>query len=353
MHERSYGIVVGLNSYKNDISPLRGAVNDALDFYDWLIDTTPRGGGLPAANVARFIEGVSPDTGYIAILEELDNKLGLEALNATEAGMRDRLYIYFAGHGITVNHPGAEQTELSVFLSTENRSNNPRYQIAARTIKVGVSQLRYYKEVLLIMDCCRDLDILTDLTHLWATHRRRFGDDFPLPKIFIMYATESGSVTREFESAGGAYRGYFTEALVRNLRAATDDNGRITFNSVSEALYNSATNSPQLIPPEKGADLVFSEAGDTITAKLEIDFSALAGKNGSLQLIDPDHGYAEILLATEQNPVIHEPALPGKYTAILSMNDGTAANPQWKRRSFLIEPGQHYRLQYTQGDDND
>jgi hypothetical protein len=58
-----HAVIVGINRYRSDegIEPLKGAVNDALLFREWLID--PDGGGLDPDNVELF---TSPDDGPLA-----------------------------------------------------------------------------------------------------------------------------------------------------------------------------------------------------------------------------------------------------------------------------------------------
>lgn len=351
MNDKSYAVVVGVNSYENNINPLEGAVNDAMDFYKWLIDTSPRGGRLPRGNVTTFIEGHSPSTSYISIREELNHKMGLEPLTKGEEGIRDRLYIYLAGHGITVRHPNVDEKDLTVFLSLENDIANPEYQIAAVTIKYAVNQMRYYREVVLIMDCCRNLDILTNLTHIWSRNVKRMGNEYEPPEMFVMFASKSGEKAREFVDANGDHRGYFTEALVRNLKGAVDEQGRVTFTSLGNALYNEFQDkvnlNPKLVAPDTQVELVFSDDGETVKAMIKIEFGGLAGGEGNLIIINPESKQARLPLSDIPDTLELGDMQAGSYTLILDVNDQDIP-ADLKYQSFRLGVGQVYELNYTE-----
>ena len=349
MSNSSHAVIIGLDGYQNNVKKLQGAVNDAVAFNAWLIDPGPRGGRVPDGNVVRFIEGVSDTVNYDAILKGMNRKIGLEPLNNSEAGVRDRLYIYLAGHGITVTHSLMDEGQLTVLLSLEFDPVDPGNQISVQAIKVGLDRLRYYKEVVLIMDCCRDLNYSAELTHFWASKLRRTGANISPPAVFAMYAVKSAQRTREFVAEDGKHRGYFTHALIRNLYNAVDSSGKITFDSVSIAMHNALDTAPEFIPPNASSKLVFSDSGDVSPARILIDISSFRGKDGDLRLVDPGHQVATIPLLNTEPQISIDPAEPGAYTALLELRDGTLVPENLKLISFKVGAGQQYQLSYTGG----
>lgn len=347
MKSRSYALVVGLDNYPS-FSPLQGSANDARSFLDWLLDESPRGGRLPRENVLAFIDdGTDAAPDFQSIKGALRRQIGLEALQKGEEGIRDRLYVYFAGHGITVEQPGLSQHHRTAFLGLECDHYDYTSQIAACILQEAVESLDYYREVLLIMDCCRDIRSSARVMDFWGLNLLRKFEDGRYPQFFAMYAAKVGQKAREYRGADGRYRGYFTEALVRNLRAAVDAQGRVTFASLSNAMHNDLPEpSPQFVAADSQASLVFSEEGVVLPSSLTLDFSELQGRPGQLHIYHPSKGLALLSLASDENPVVLEEL--GLYTIVLQCSDPLSGLPLLRKHEVKLCAGMKLCLALTE-----
>src|SRR5215218_7008866 len=62
----------------------------------------------------------------------------------------ERLYLYFSGHGF---EPVAEEAVLLMANATRRRLN---YHVPGRVVANAFYRSGFFKEVILLMDCCRD-----------------------------------------------------------------------------------------------------------------------------------------------------------------------------------------------------
>jgi len=146
-----YAIVIGINDYtpvsKRGLKPLHGAISDAIAVHKWIVEH----GGVLEEDAFLITSTANPlnpikqaiDDAIVAITEKIVEEQGGEA---------ERLYFYFAGHGIGVDldreNNGlcmANWTEYSM----DSGSLSSRYYLQS-FINQGL-----FKEVVLWMDCCR------------------------------------------------------------------------------------------------------------------------------------------------------------------------------------------------------
>ena len=99
----NWGVVIGIDQYWSEGAHLRGAVRDALSVREWLVD--PTGGNVPPENIQLVLsradhspevdEGLAPTLATKAnIILAINNLMDL-------SGGKERLYFFFAGHGLT------------------------------------------------------------------------------------------------------------------------------------------------------------------------------------------------------------------------------------------------------------
>lgn len=320
MNRKSYAVVIGLNDYSNGIQALKGATNDATAFKEWLLSKEDRGGKLPKENVFSFIDGVDEITDFSSVTDKLARAIALDSLDHGEDELRDRLYVYMAGHGITLNDPGFTTRDLTALLLLECSVNNFSRHIAAQTIRAFSSTIGYYKEVILIMDCCRDMDFKTGLIHFWNDARTNdlLGES-DYPHFYEMYATKARYKAREFELRNGHFVGYFTESLLRNLKGAVDSQGKITFSSVRNAIHNDFSYNKNIKPQIQDSDsgeLVFSGQGEPLTSTLVINFIQPAGATSRLIIRNPKNSEGTIWLRNQELPFQIDGLSAGLYTLI-------------------------------------
>lgn len=236
-------IVVGINLYPG-LGNLSGAENDARSFYDWLI--SPLGGGVPTDNVSLITTSkfhppdplgptdAKPEIG--ALQRAFDRLLDISEKNDDAGkGLRigRRLYLYFAGHGIELNHYDTAQNVLLAANATRQRIG---YHFHATGYLNHFLRKGCFEEAVLFMDCCREPDLRQCPLNSVPYDTGRQASSKPTNQL-IGYATKSGRLARE-RLIGGATRGVFTTALLAGLGgAAAEGNGDITATSLSNWLY--------------------------------------------------------------------------------------------------------------------
>lgn len=145
-NDKDFAIVMGINSYPDEIGPLNGAVNDANNFIKWLVD--PAGGNLPEENI-RLIQERND-------LSAIDVQTEIEELMFGESDFLDekvgrRLYLFFSGHGISYNSEDAW-----LLLPQAKEQNYHLHSIAGKESAKALVESTLFDEVILIMDCCRN-----------------------------------------------------------------------------------------------------------------------------------------------------------------------------------------------------
>jgi hypothetical protein len=224
-------IVVGIGRYPG-LSNLDGPENDAKSFRDWLID--PMGGALPpkpapnvnlilSSNYAPPLSSVTAEPAIQAVFNAFDELRVLAEANGAggfKAGRR--LYAYFAGHGF---EPQPDQPALL----TANAAQGAYWHIASRAWASWFRRACYFDEVLLFMDCCREVTFTFPA----------FGPPYPdrigqgTAKWLAGFATQWGRKSRE-KIIDNTSRGVFTTALLKGLRGGAAVDGEITGASLKE-----------------------------------------------------------------------------------------------------------------------
>lgn len=212
MNDTHYAVVVGIDHYARVEPDLKGAVNDANRFREWLID--PNGGDLPddpdhIMLVSNSEDGNQPRLGEI---EEVFADL-VERIEADEDEPErwQRLYIYMAGHGVS------ETIDDACILAANHRKRAIAHFPAVRYANV-IAEAAFFREIVVFMDCCRDdspadsyMRLVLDKDRVAQTNVRRLHG----------FATGQGLKARErdFSQEDGKhdYRGIFTEAVLRTL----------------------------------------------------------------------------------------------------------------------------------------
>lgn len=325
MYEKHYAVVIGLNSYSNGISKLKGAASDAARFRDWLISQDERGGRLNPDNVFPFIDGETPQVDYFAIRKKLGDVIAYDCIRNNETSLRDRLYIYMAGHGITAEDTGYLLSDLTAFLPLESQSQDFTPHFWVYNISSMSSRIGYYKEIILIMDCCRNVPGTNGIVPFWVeTMQNELLNSNEYPYIHTLFATQLHLKTREFELRPGEYAGVFTDSLLRGLLGATDANGNITLNSVIEQVRNDYRMQKQLPPQFSQTDHhnpVFSDQGETLKSALALHYDDYDGTYSYIKVITPSNHEGIIRTQTSPSSINLDELEPGQYTVKLYSSD--------------------------------
>lgn len=227
--DKDYAIVIGIDAYTG-LRTLRSAVNDANEFMKWLREEE----GLDDPGQIIPILG---DTPYAKWTEAKPNggsvdealiELGL--LKGKKIGRR--LYFYFSGHGFTTVDSDVGMALANAALGFLKNS------ISMRGCHSIFQELRYFDEVIFILDCCREKTEYPELPSTPASSIDFLKSKFPngavaAPDPFkdlLVLATSYGDkslapVVKEI----GERRGLLTIAVLEGLRGkAALENGDIT-----------------------------------------------------------------------------------------------------------------------------
>jgi uncharacterized caspase-like protein len=193
-----WAIVIGIDDYgEHGPRRLRGAVRDALAFRDWALAAD--GGGVPEDNLrlllGRRAEDPAPE-GEQALAPTKDNIVTAisEVVGAVVDEIPDRLYFYFAGHGITARV--ANRDESALVTAGFDRLHTD-HSLAIRSLAEHFETTRFQDQFLFI-DACRD-DPWPEreiVIGQWPAPRRRDPGAPPVQQ-FILYATSPGLKAKE------------------------------------------------------------------------------------------------------------------------------------------------------------
>ncbi|HKB38852.1 MAG TPA: hypothetical protein VKD72_20580 [Gemmataceae bacterium] len=235
-----WAVIVGVRWYPG-LGNLDGPLRDASAFADWVM--ARNGGDVPPGNV-RLILSDADDPQYgsadearpivtevqaafdsIARVSQANEKAG--------AGLRvgRRLYLYLAGHGYepALNlFPLLSANQTALLMANASREA-PGYHVGGRGYADWFFYAGFFDEVLLFMDCCREVDRQSAPN---PPHRKLNPAPDVLEKVrgFYAWGTKWDRLTREKPlPPDNQVRGIFTATLLDGLRgAAADASGRVT-----------------------------------------------------------------------------------------------------------------------------
>lgn len=220
-------LVVGVNDYVA-LHPLRGAVEDARAFAEWLVD--PAGGGIAEENVRTIFSTRHP---LSPVGDAIDEALETLIARAARGGGR-RFYFYFSGHACTGDRPHDLALCLADWSGLRRRASLGSDAWLDVILASGM-----FAEVAFFLDCCR----VTALRAVGRPPKIDFaepGERKRAPRAFLAYATEFLRTAREVEEPAAAgvtseVRGIFTKVLVAGLRgAAAGNDGIVTAASLKQ-----------------------------------------------------------------------------------------------------------------------
>ncbi len=298
MANNDYAVVVGINNYPDSyLDVLEGPENDAKAFREWLKSTD--GGNIPDNNIAIILssdfsaEG-KPTTDDIdhAIEEKIFS--GNDFIGDCISKVGRRLYIFMAGHGITPRafHPSMREVAL---LAANAGRLKMGHHIAGQSYSGWFINAALFEEVVLLMDCCRDRYDRTSLRNPpWDIIECNEGRNV---RFFTGFSTQWTKKANEGK-IDGIVRGYFSTAVLKGLRYATDKEDRITASSLRDFVFNYMDG---LVPgsvyqePEMNFDshcagdqgIIFKEGAEKLWTTVVISFQQLDPQTTTL-ILDGD-----------------------------------------------------------------
>ena len=269
MKDDDWALVVGINKYPDaGVNPLEGASGDARRFREWLLH--PKGGNLQEDRITLLTspgDGDPPPDRPIPAASQV-RAFFEQFMPPARQPVGRRLYIYLSGHGISA---GAQQSVHNAALLLANaRKPEPLLNFAGSAWAEGIRGAAHFREVMLIMDCCSDIEN-TALVEPYP-----FG--FPVAdgtasRLVLAHATGWGSKARELVfpgENGDKKQGAFTRSLLAVLGSGRMS-GAMLKASVEQHLALSLADQkkaqePQIQgSPDPNKDLgriVFNEAAD-------------------------------------------------------------------------------------------
>jgi hypothetical protein len=193
----TWALVVGIDRY-DALPPLQGANDDARAFHAWLV--SPDGGRAPEAQARLLLD---PDHASLvaamrALLHDSDEK-------------GERLYLYFAGHGLSANVDGHRE---DVLLPRDFSPGDTTRSIRLSTL-VDDLKVTGFNDQFFFIDACRAHVPWTDAYRFGAWPQMRVPPAAPAVQQFLCLATSPGASSVELDDGG-----VFTQALLDGLRGA-------------------------------------------------------------------------------------------------------------------------------------
>lgn len=245
-----HAIVVGINHYLDGIASLKGAINDCELFCRWLVEPTM--GGLNPANV-RLVTSVKPPPDQRGnhhpepIRNQIEDVLVSFYLLQTQGwtGGR-RLYLFFAGHGLTKPPPNHRDCGLVMADAQPIQLRGLLGEVAANAMRLT----GLFKEVMLVMDCCAEVSGPAELDCRLPS----YGDPALQERPFLhIHAAAWRATTAEKElpdpldpELPAKWQGVLTNKLLQALTTASAPNGDITSLSIKTFIEGSAIGSPRV-----------------------------------------------------------------------------------------------------------
>jgi len=209
-----YAVVVGINEYPG-YRPLKGAVEDALDFAKWLCEEE-YGGSIPVGNCKTVLSVKDP----LAPLQDQIDVAFDSVFSAIPLGKQARrLYVYFSGHGM------AESPLITDLCLASWAQKFPNRALDAQKYLDSLMAKGRFREIVMLLDCCRVRIVSA------KGAAPGFSVVVPAPessqaRFFLANATEFLNPSYEAATPGASgsadavVRGYFTRALMTALRGA-------------------------------------------------------------------------------------------------------------------------------------
>ena len=167
MAQEDFAILVGISRYRHSerFPALDGPLNDVDRIYDWLLGEDVPAGNIKVLKTDASLLGLTHDQIRLQPRSiwtptyPLYSQMFLEVVQDQQSGdfrySEGRLYLYFSGHGFSNSRDVVPRAALFAADAWGVQISN----IAGSLYAEAVQQGALFKEVVLIMDCCRDSEI--------------------------------------------------------------------------------------------------------------------------------------------------------------------------------------------------
>ena len=282
MAVQDYALLVGISRYKDgkQFPPLDGPLNDVERVRDWLMDKV-HGQAVPIDHITTLttpddllkppLAGWPPKTVWAPNRDGFSKMFNDIAFDNEGKMLRreGRLYLYFSGHGFSLN----EDDSPSAALFSADNIGLIHSNLAGTIYAAAVKRAKLFREVVLIMDCCRD--VFGNLAYNAPDFNRVENTSSDTVKLYALYAAprRGKSQERELPDSGGKVVGLMTDAMLRALKEAPSDvSGQVAGRVLTQVMtYNWADwyqvrpmpPAPRGVPPDEG-DIYFNSRQDDL-----------------------------------------------------------------------------------------
>jgi Caspase domain len=213
----NWALVIGIDKYWSDEAALQGGVSDALRMREWLLDGA--GGGVPAEHLVLVLAPRDDDPPNVPFVEATKDKImiAINDLLSMSGGKGERLYFFYAGHGLTARVDNRDENAL---VASDFNAVNTDNSIALRSLW-EFFETTQFRDQFFFVDACRNIPWENREFEIgrWTLPRARDPGLDPVQQ-FILYATSPGLTAAESGDFGNE-QGAFTGALLYGL-AGTD-----------------------------------------------------------------------------------------------------------------------------------
>lgn len=276
MANNDYALLFAINKYRdsNTWKKLNGPVNDSKRFKTWLLGL----GQVPKNNITEIAREDGRTPTFSDLMIAVDD-LSQAAPSGSRIGRR--LYIFLAGHGIESTRNAVIEPLLVTAEASDRMIVGFPGQRALDFFRISAR----FEEVVLFMDCCRDMDRTAPEPSWWP----EFKPDRAARNVLFgtALATQIFSKSRE-KKLGTKVQGIFTNALMDGLEGkATDGNGQVTGASLTRYLEDVLTGDQQ---PEVdlNPNIVFIDNFEAKTIPVNIPIESVGQTVVIRDGLDPD-----------------------------------------------------------------
>jgi hypothetical protein len=222
--QRHYALLVGLSQYPA-VGNLKGPINDLTNVNDWLTNNLQ----VPTKNIIPWPDKPPKyrrptDADFIDWLLEWD-----DLAKAGNPPLGERIYIYYAGHGI--NATTGQQCMVMPRTRATTWSVVPMIPL-----RESVRLRAYFEEVIVVFDACRDvLSYAPD--GVWVD-KPSAAPSSGRVKVFSAFASKAGKKAKEIDFGGGKWGGVLTQAFLTGARGyAADEHDVVYAHNLRAYLY--------------------------------------------------------------------------------------------------------------------
>lgn len=294
-------IVVGVARYRDSANypTLKGPINDVQHIVEWLED--PKRGAVPTANIRKLVTTQAlldlPDPPLQsppprewqpsrASIEEDIYSLVLDSAQRLIHRPNGRLYLYFSGHGFTSD----KEDVRSAALFTADAGGAVPANFCGTLCAEALSKLGVFGQIVLIMDCCRDVKLTAPYDGLLITDAT--APNANQVSVLEVYAAPKGGKAQEGVTEDGLTGGFMTHALLKSIAEVPPDIiGRISASALDNYMAmhwsdlvptTTAPPKPRILqPPSDQAPIYFASGR---TDLVDQEFSIAADVNPNLEL---------------------------------------------------------------------